>query len=129
MPAMQAMVETANEMLNHNNLGTANANLAALAAPPTGLEAADLAARKNVLAGACDALGVTQSPAQRDYLSTWPIGLQETLRAAVQSAVNRSLAVQLTWMEGPYKLTIYEAADTDTTRGGMSINLQSPMPS
>ena len=114
MPGMQAMVEAANAALNLNNIAAV-----APSATATGQN----------LGTACQTMGVATTPEQISFLNTCPVGLQHTLLAAIDSARSRGLPVQLSWTEGPYRLTIYEAAGTAKSLGAMAIGLESPMPS
>lgn len=113
MPTMQAMTEKANERFNRNNIGAVSRT--AIAPGQT-------------LDQACQALGIAATPAEIEYLSKWPVGMQEALRAAVDSAVSRGLPVTFAWLEGHYELTISEVAGTATSLGGMTVVMRSPVP-
>ena len=114
MPYMQAMVEAANEALNRNNIGTYNSD-----PKVTGLSGA--VAR---LLGS----GKMTAPVNA-YLDSWPTGLQDTVLAAVRSAVARQLPVTMAWMPGyDFKVTVTEAAGIPASPGGMTIVLESKYP-
>jgi len=120
MPYMQAMVESANTALNRNNIGNFNAAQVAPGAVPSNM----------ILSAAVSSLPeVVLKDAARAYLDSWPLGLQETVRAAVYSAVTRKLPVTFAWMPGyDFKITVTEAPGIPDSVGGMTILLESRYP-
>src|SRR6266581_6063539 len=109
MPWVQRMAEIANARFSRERIS--DIDLAWLA-PGTGL--AEIA----------DKLEIATTPPERQYLSSWPVGQQEALRAAIYSALNREPRLPVTFMWAPgydYELSIFETAGTAESRGGMSI--------
>ncbi len=118
MPTMQAMTEKANAVFNRDSIG----QIPAAAKTSLGTKNKDLGE-------ICQDLGVAASAAEKNYLSAWPAGLQEALRAAVDSAVARKLPVTFAWQPWyDYELDIVEVAGTPTSMGGMTVILRSPIP-
>jgi hypothetical protein len=119
MPTMQAMTEKANAVFNRQSIG----RISDAAKTSLGTAGKDLGQ-------VCADLGIATSSAEKGYLSGWPTGLQEALRAAVDSAVARSLPVTFAWQPGyDYELDIVELPGTPTSVGGMTVILRSPIPS
>jgi hypothetical protein len=120
MPYMQAYVENANIALNRYNIQKfqANALMPGVAAPST------------ILSASVSSLpNVALTDEAKTYLDSWPLGLQETVRAAVYSAVMRQLPVTFAWMPAyDFKVTVTETAGTAASLGGMTILLESPLP-
>jgi hypothetical protein len=116
MPTMQAMAEKANAVFNREHVGHVDRNAVAPG---------------KTLAESCQELGIVErtDTAAIDYLNTWPKGLQEALRAAVASAVERKLPVTIAWQAWyDYDLDISELPGTPSSIGGMTIVLRSPRP-
>jgi len=125
MPYMQAMVESANAALNGKNIGTFNPKNVALGAGE------NVALGVGGLSAAVGSLGVPlKDPAKAyAYLDSWPVGLQDIIRAAVYSAVLRKLPVTFAWLPGyDFKVTVTEAAGIPESPGGMTIVLESKYP-
>lgn len=116
MPWIQRMATVANVQFGPGAIE--QIDLAKLG-PGTGL--ADIAA----------SLGIATTGPEREYLNSWPAGLQEAVRAALYSAVNRDvrLPVTIAWMPGyDFEVTVAEAAGTSQSIGGMTILMRSRYP-
>jgi len=120
MPYMQAMVDSANTALNRTNIGSFDHSMVKPGAVPSNI---GLSAAVSGLPGA------QLSNEARAYLDSWPLGLQETVRAAVYSAATRKLPVAFAWMPGyDFKVTVTEAPGIPGSIGGMTIILESKYP-
>ena len=116
MPKMQALIERLNAVLSRDNIDQVDADLLA---PGTSLA---VAARKLV---------VSVSAAEARYIASWPQGQQEAVRAALYSALARNprLPVTMSWAPGyDFEISIWEAAGTRTSIGGMTIVFRSRYP-
>jgi len=119
MPYMQAYAESANTALNRDNIKDfkPNALMPGLAAP------------NMILSASVTSLGVALTADAKAYLDSWPLGLQEIVRAAVYSAVMRQLPVTFAWMPAyDFRVTVTETAGTPASLGGMTILLESHLP-
>lgn len=116
MPAMQAMTERANVLFNRENIDKIDPQLLA---PGVDLPTA---ARE---------LGIAATEAEVAFLSTWPAGLQEALRATLYSALTTAprLPVTLAWAPGyDYEMNLFQAAGTAQSIGGTTVTLRSRYP-
>ncbi len=114
MPSMQAMVERLNVRFNRDNIREIEQTL--------------LAPQANLVESAQKA-GIAVSDAEIAYLSSWPAGLQEAIRAALASARARLLPVQFVWAPGyQYEVNFWEVAGTERSLGGMTVVFRSPLP-
>ena len=113
MPLLQAMSMRANFILNRDRIG--NIELGALDA--------------DTLPGLATNLEIATNDNERAYLGAWPPTLQEGLRATLVSAINRRQPVTVSWAPAyDYQITLWEAADTDVSPGGLTILLQGRYP-
>lgn len=127
MPAVQAMVDNANERFSREKIkGITDKERESLQQGPN--------ARAENLAQAVESLQIMrgtpgQKAAQAEELRKIPPGLLEVLRAAAYYALKQNPRVPVTfvWFEGHYELTISEVPATDVGPGGMSIVLRTPL--
>lgn len=64
-----------------------------------------------------------------ELLDRMPIGLQRAISAAAQTAVDRALPVTFAWAPGyDWELSVWDVADTDQSRGGMTMLIRSRYP-
>ena len=116
MPLLQAMAERANVRFNRENIVSLSVDT--FRAPAT---FGDMAA----------ALDIARTPVEREFLDTWPRALQDAIRAALSSAVNRTprFPVTFLWMPGyDFEVMISEARTVGGSIGGVSIFLRSRYP-
>jgi len=112
MPSMQAMVERSNDKFKRENIGEFNAEWLAPGVP---------------LAQGAQSAGIAQTQTEVQYLEALPAGHQEVLRAALYSAVQRSLPVTLAWAPAfDFSVTVWEVAGTGQSMGGMTLLIQGP---
>ena len=113
MPLLQAMSKRANECLNRDNIGGIDAELL------TGDSLSQLAAD----------LGIATTASELAYLDAWPSTMQEGLRAILVDAVKKGQPVTVAWAPAyDYQITLWEAADTDVSPGGLTLLLQGRYP-
>ncbi len=77
------------------------------------------------LVDALEKLDIPLSDHDRRYVGSWPHGLQQAIRGAVHSAVNRKEKLAVTFGGAPsafFEVTIWEAS------GGMAILFRGPIP-
>jgi hypothetical protein len=123
MPAMQKMSERANALFNRDRIN--DVDVKAFNINPQEVGASD------VLATIAASLKVAETPDEKKYLKTWPAALQEALRAALLSALNRKprLPVTISWAPGyDYEIDIWEARSTTKSAAAMTILLRSKYP-
>lgn len=115
MPYMQNFVAVLNSILDKSHID---------ALDPT------LLAPGTQLGGTVQQLGITTPPVV-EFIQSWPIGLQEAVRAALYSAVTRTPRLPVTFAWAPaydFELNIWEAGAIPDSDGGMSILLRSRYP-
>ena len=113
MPLLQAMSARANVTLNRENIANVTEEVRT---SPTLVQLAV-------------GLGIAQSEAEQAYLSAWPVSMGESLRALVARAIQIHQPVTLSWAPGyDYSMTVWEAADTDISPGGLTVLLRSRYP-
>ena len=123
MPMFQAMSERANARFNRERIhevDTAHFGLQRNAVA-TGITLSALAT----------SLGIAMTAAEKKYLNTWPPALQEVLRAALLSAVNRTprMPVTISWAPGyDYEVNLWESRAAGKSMGGLTILLRSRYP-
>lgn len=114
MPLLQAMAERFNQRFRRDNVGEVDPKALA---PETSLP---------LLASA---LGIATTDAEMAFLAGWPVGLQQAVRALLESAVKRRQPVALTWAPGyDYEVRAWEARSTATSPGGVTLHLLSRYP-
>lgn len=125
MPMFQAMSERANARFNRERIHEVDA-------AHLGFDAArNVVAGGVTLAALATKLDIAITEAEKKHLETWPPALQEALRAALLSALNRTprLPVTISWAPGyDYELQIWEARSAGTSRAAMTILLRSRYP-
>ena len=115
MPYMQNFVGVLNGLFDKQHIDDFNA---ALLVPGT------------QLGSGVAQLGVT-TPAVVSFIQSWPPGLQESVRAALYSAVSRTPRLPVTFAWAPaydYEVEIWEAGGIADSEGGMTILLRSRYP-
>ena len=66
---------------------------------------------------------------ETEYLDSWPEALQETIRATLNSAVQRGVPVQITWTAGyDFSVFVAEAKSVGNSDAQITIQLRSPYP-
>jgi hypothetical protein len=68
----------------------------------------------------------------RDFLDQMPGGFKESLRNILHYALNTSPPTEVTFAWAPgydYELTIWQAPDTQTTKGGITVLVKTRYPS
>ena len=63
------------------------------------------------------------------YINQMPKGIQEAIRGVIYHALSSKPPVQITFAWAPaydYEVTVYDVADTKTTRGGITVVVRSP---
>ena len=121
MPWLQQVAERANMIFGRDNIKSID-----LGALEPGTRLSELARRLDI----ADA-DPARADAEAAYLDGWPDGLQEAIRGALFSAVNREsrLPVTIAWSPGyDYEVTITESVGVDGSSGGMTIILRSRYP-
>ena len=115
MPLFQAMAERANHAFNRHNIGSIDAS--ALATESFG--------------EAAGKLGIAASAPERAFLETFPPAIQEALRAALRSALQRTprLPVTFAWAPGyDFELLISEAKTVGGSIGGITLFVRTRYP-
>jgi len=116
MPAAQVFVERLNTQLNRANIGSLQ--------PEQFAEGCDLVALANEL-------GVVRSGIEEQVLASIPKGTLEMVRALIRHNLQRPtpLAIQFIWSPGyDFELTVWEAAGTSVSPGGISIQIRTRYP-
>jgi hypothetical protein len=119
MPAMQTV-------LNKLNAKTAHGAIRGFAETSLG----DFAPGQNLAAALAKA---ADSPALHDYLlehlGKTPGGISEALRATIHYALTTHTLITFAWAPSyDFELDIWQAPDTDNTRGGITILFKSRYP-
>lgn len=117
MPYLQAMAERVNWALgNRENI--------------TAVKAAHFRQGQD-LVDAAKALGIAVSQEEIDTFAAWPLGMREAVRAAIYASLTRDQRVPITFAWAPgydYELSIWEAAGSEKSLGGMTILMKSRYP-
>jgi hypothetical protein len=116
MPIMQGVIERLNAVFHRKHIREVDP---ALLAPGASLSTA---ARK---------VGAARALFEREFIDSWPPALQETIRAAIYSALTRKPRIPVTFSWAPgydFEVSIWEAAGTQRTMGGITIHLRSRYP-
>lgn len=115
MPFLQAMAERANELFNRENISK--------------VEPARLT--ETSLGALASGLGIARNKTEKDYLDGWPQAIQATVRAVLQSAVERRPPVPVTIAWTPaydYEVDVWESKSVKNSIGAITIMLRSPYP-
>ncbi len=89
-----------------------------------------LAPGRNFVESAVE-LKIAVSEADQNYLRALPAGVQESLRSALYTAVNRQprTPVQIVWTPALYAtLAVWDVAGTASSKGRMSLVISTPPP-
>jgi len=116
MPAAQAIVERLNQAFNKEGLGQWNAEQFQ--------EGCDLVALARQV-------GVVANGVEEQVLGSIPAGTREMVRALIHHNLKRAtpLAIQFQWAPGyDYELTVWEAAGTSVSAGGISVQIRTRYP-
>jgi len=116
MPAAQVMVERLNTYFNRSNLGSLSADQFA--------EGTDLVALAKEV-------GVVRNDVEAEILGSIPAGTREMMRSLIRHNLQRDtpLAIQFLWSPGyDFELTVWEAAGTSVSPGGISIQIRTRYP-
>jgi hypothetical protein len=119
MPSFQAIVEKANRVLSYESLKKGTLDKADF---EPGASLSQAATHYDV------ADPTTHEPAVIDRL---PLGTREALRALIYANLQRPepYGITLAWAPGPdYELTIWEAAPTAGSRGGITVLIKTVVP-
>ncbi len=76
-------------------------------------------------------MGIIQNDAQASFIRGIPMAIRETLRAVLNSALNREpqMPVTFAWMPGyDYEVTVSESPHTKDSIGGITIFLRTRYP-
>ena len=116
MPLFQLMAERTNAAFNRQNIVHIEANK---------LESA------GSLGEIAASLGIATTSGERDFLNSFPLAIQEALKAAVRSAVNRTprLPVTIAWAPGyDFELMVSESKTVSGSIGGLTLFVRSRYP-
>jgi hypothetical protein len=116
MPAAQVMVERLNTYFNRSNIGN--------------LRPEQFDEGTNLVALAKE-IGVVSNGVEEDVLSSIPDGTMEAVRALIRHNLQRAtpLAIQFVWAPGyDYEITVWEAAGTSVSPGGISVQIRTRYP-
>ncbi len=114
MPIFLKIAERFNERFRSDNIGAVRV---------------DALAPGSTLSQFASNLGIAMTADERAFLERWPAGLQEALRAVLESAAKRRQPVSLTWAPGyDYEVRLWEARSTAKTQGHITIHLRGRYP-
>lgn len=114
MPLLSTMAERANASFSRANVRSLKA---------------DHFAAATTLRGLLEALDIAKTDAEKDFLDRWPPVLQQTIRAVFAAAHARGEPVAVSWAPGyDYEVQVWEAKDTETKPGGITLLLRSRYP-
>lgn len=120
MPAFQTFLGELNKHFSNDRIQAFAAERQNHFAPGKGLDLTFLAQE-----------GTPLHRAWRTYLSKLPPSISESMRAVIHAALSTSPPTPLTFAWAPgydYELTIWQAPDTEETRGGITLLLKSRYP-
>ena len=115
MPLLQKMAERANRVFNREHIGSIT------------IESFD----GKSFATLAGELGIAPEASEQQYLKSWPPSIQEAIKAAVKSALQRSprIPVTVSWAPGyDFELMISESRNIGDSVGGITIFLRSRYP-
>ena len=118
MPVMQTMLHELNHKFGRDQIqATATRK--------------DMYAPGEQIVGALIAGGTPLAPAFKDYLAQLPGAIHETLRSVIHHALSTEPPTQITFAWAPaydYEITVWQAPDTRTTKGGITLLIKSRYP-